>query len=393
MKETIWILLLLEATSGHATNVVRETKLGKVRGKLVRVDATMVEEYKGIPFAEPPIGDLRFKEPVPKKSWEGSWDATNGGTTCHQAPRRNGTTDSAELTEDCLHLNIWAPADAAKSPVLVWIHGGGFAYGGSSLDYYDGQLLAASTRVLVVSMNYRVGILGFLNANSPEAQGNQGLLDQNLALKWIQEHIDVFGGDPAMVTVIGQSAGAMSIHAHILSPLSKGLFKRAVMLSGSHNNLDFVDSIHGSVIKGDNVAKLLGSLDEIVTFLVLTSAEEIELPRSRLASLLGLTSFPHFSLPPHIPQSARQGESSGAGKRGRKTKRVSCLSVSVRSVCVMLTTFVLATSVIRKHNSRREAIPQNRMPSNGIGDIGRLEAKVPRYLRHVLCREAFSENA
>ncbi|CAN7951289.1 unnamed protein product, partial [Ixodes pacificus] len=255
---TVWILLLLGAASVQATNVVRETKLGKVRGNLVRVDSTDVEEYRGIPFAEPPVGDLRFKEPVPKTPWQGTWNATNGKTTCHQVLHPNIFNNPAVLTEDCLHLNVWAPANAATSPVLVWIHGGGFAYGSASLDGYSSRLLAALTGVVVLAMNYRMGILGFLNANSPDAPGNQGLLDQHLALKWVQANIEVFGGDPARVTIVGNSAGSMSVHAHILSPLSKGLFKGAVMLSGSHNNLDFIDSTHGSVVKGDKVAKLLG---------------------------------------------------------------------------------------------------------------------------------------
>ncbi|CAN7951874.1 unnamed protein product, partial [Ixodes pacificus] len=305
VEGTVWILLLIGAASGQATNVVRETKLGKVRGNLVRVDSTDVEEYRGIPFAEPPVGDLRFKEPVPKTPWEGTWNATIGETTCHQVLHPNIFNNPAVLTEDCLHLNVWAPANAAKSPVFVWIHGGGFAYGSASLDGYNGRLLAALTGVVVLAMNYRMGILGFLNANSPDAPGNQGLLDQHLALKWVQANIEVFGGDPARVTIVGNSAGSMSVHAHILSPLSKGLFRRAVMLSGSHNNLDFIDSTHGSVVKGDNVAKLLGCSrhnkdlithpDDVLRCLRSKTAEELALATSEIFDSKEFTFFPTFN--------------------------------------------------------------------------------------------------
>ncbi|CAN8032967.1 unnamed protein product [Ixodes persulcatus] len=313
---TVWILLLFGATLVQATNVVRETKLGKVRGNLVRVDSTDVEEYIGIPFAEPPVGNLRFKEPVPKTPWKGTWNATNGETICHQVLHPNICNNPAVLTEDCLHLNVWAPANAAKSAVLVYIHGGGFAYGSATLHGNNGLQLAASTGVVVASMNYRLGILGFLNANSPDAPGNQGLLDQHLALKWIQENIDVFGGDPARVTIIGSSAGSMSVHAHILSPLSKGLFKRAVMLSGSHNNLDFIDSTHGSVVKGDNVAKLLGCSrhdkdlithpDDVLRCLRSKTAEELALATSEIFDSKEFTFFPTFNdrFLPKVPTAA-----------------------------------------------------------------------------------------
>ncbi|CAN8030655.1 unnamed protein product, partial [Ixodes persulcatus] len=196
------------------------------------------------------------------------------------------------------------------------IHGGGFAYGSGSLGNYNGLLLAASTGMVVISMNYRLGILGFLNANSSDAPGNQGLLDQHLALKWVQANIHVFRGDPARVTIAGDSAGSMSVHGHILSPLSKGLFKRALMLSGSHNNIDFIDSTHGSVVKGDNVAKLLGCsrhdkylithTDDVLRCLRSTTAEERVIATSEIFDPKRFTFFPTFNdrFLPKVPTAA-----------------------------------------------------------------------------------------
>ncbi|KAH7934409.1 hypothetical protein HPB52_024241 [Rhipicephalus sanguineus] len=168
--------------------------------------------------------------------------------------------DDIEYTEDCLHLNVWSPPsqDGDLVPVVVWIHGGGFSLGCASYDNYTGALLAAKTSLIVVSMNYRLGILGFLDANSPEAPGNMGLMDQSLALKWIQENIHEFGGDPSRVTILGESAGAMSVHAHVLSPVSRGLFQRAYMMSGTMHTLDFFDATHESISKGDTVATIVG---------------------------------------------------------------------------------------------------------------------------------------
>ncbi|NXS63522.1 ACES Acetylcholinesterase, partial [Brachypteracias leptosomus] len=144
-----------------------------------------------------------------------------------------------EMSEDCLYLNLWVPhppPPPGTAPVLVWIYGGGFYSGAASLDVYDGRYLAASEKVVVVSMNYRVGSLGFLALpGHPEAPGNVGLLDQRLALRWVQENVGAFGGDPGAVTLFGESAGAASVGLHLLSPGSRPLFRRAVLQSGSPN--------------------------------------------------------------------------------------------------------------------------------------------------------------
>uniref|UniRef100_A0A090XFH9 Carboxylic ester hydrolase n=1 Tax=Ixodes ricinus TaxID=34613 RepID=A0A090XFH9_IXORI len=258
MTKALWIAILVTAAHCQSDHVERQTKLGKLRGNRLKILGNVIEEYVGIPYAEPPIGDFRFKEPVPRSPWKETYDATTGGRACPQPPIIENAKKPLIYTEDCLHLNVWMPQNARRSNVLVWIHGGGFTYGTASYEFYTGSLLSAKTGFVVVSFNYRVGMLGFLNANSPDAPGNQGLLDQNLALKWVRDNIEAFGGDPSLVTIFGESAGGMSVHSHVLSPMSKGLFKRAVIMSGSMYTIDFFESAHESIIKGNKVAQLVG---------------------------------------------------------------------------------------------------------------------------------------
>jgi len=193
-----------------------------------------VERFFGVPYAAPPIGDLRWRAPRPVKAWPGVRAARAFSPVCRQtAP---WITDPQ--SEDCLYLNIWAPRAAKKLPVMVWIHGGGFFGGAGSQAGYDGTRLTRQG-VIVVTLNYRLGIFGFfahpeLSAESPDkASGNQGILDQIAALRWVQRNITAFGGDPTRVTVMGESAGAISVAALVASPLAKGLFQRAIAESGN----------------------------------------------------------------------------------------------------------------------------------------------------------------
>lgn len=276
--------------------VVRETKNGKVRGRVLQVLDVLVEAYKGIPFAEPPVGKIRFKPPVACSPWDGMYEATGDGTACPQIRIPFIAKDGVAYTEDCLHLNVWTPAPEmfARLPVFVSIHGGGFTHGSSASKIYDGAYLAAKSGHVVVSMNYRLGILGFLNADSPEAPGNVGLLDQHLALKWVQENVEAFGGDPEMVAIFGESAGGVSVHAHVLSPMSKGLFKRAIIMSGTANGIDFFDTVHESLRKGNDVAKMVGCSQrgkdlmshpgDVLECLRLKPADELALASSEMAA-------------------------------------------------------------------------------------------------------------
>ncbi|XP_024106194.2 acetylcholinesterase isoform X2 [Pongo pygmaeus] len=219
---------------------------GRLRGIRLKTPGGPVSAFLGIPFAEPPMGPRRFLPPEPKQPWSGVVDATTFQSVCYQYvdtlyPGFEGTemwNPNRELSEDCLYLNVWTPypRPTSPTPVLVWIYGGGFYSGASSLDVYDGRFLVQAERTVLVSMNYRVGAFGFLALpGSREAPGNVGLLDQRLALQWVQENVAAFGGDPTSVTLFGESAGAASVGMHLLSPPSRGLFHRAVLQSGAPN--------------------------------------------------------------------------------------------------------------------------------------------------------------
>ncbi len=197
--------------------------------------------FKGIPFAAPPAGELRWKEPQPVAPWKGVRKTTEFGARCMQARIYDDMVfrDSGP-SEDCLYLNVWTPGISAKTkrPVMVWIYGGGFQAGASSEPRQDGENLAHKG-VVVISMNYRLGIFGFfshpaLTAESPHhASGNYGLMDQAAALKWVHENIAAFGGDPENVTIFGESAGSFAVSALMASPLSKGLIHAAIGESGA----------------------------------------------------------------------------------------------------------------------------------------------------------------
>ncbi|XP_037563296.1 acetylcholinesterase-like [Dermacentor silvarum] len=260
------VLLLLWCTSAHGGDVERVTSLGTVSGRKLNLLNTIVEEYIGIPYAEPPLGELRFRPPLPSRQWTDTFDATTQRTACPQGLLPGLMAGDVVYTEDCLRLNVWTSLSQRclnkdLSPILVWIHGGGFSYGSASYDNYTGATLAAKTGLVVISMNYRLGALGFLDANSPEAPGNMGLMDQNLALRWIRDNAEFFGGDSSKVTLFGQSAGALSVHGHMLSPMSKGLFTRAVMLSGALYTIDSYNSPSYSLRMGERLAMLTGCAD------------------------------------------------------------------------------------------------------------------------------------
>ena len=204
-----------------------------------------IRVFKGIPFAAPPVGDLRWRAPQPVPKWQGVRDAGKFGDVCIQ-PAGQGRLNvaymegSPEASEDCLYLNVWTGAVSARErrPVMVYLFGGAFTEGAGSVPLYDGDALARKG-VVVVTMNYRLGPYGFfvhpaLTAESPhKASGNYGLMDMLASVRWVQRNIAAFGGDPRNVTVFGQSAGAMAISSLVASPQSKGLFQRAISESGA----------------------------------------------------------------------------------------------------------------------------------------------------------------
>ncbi|GMA14031.1 carboxylesterase family protein [Deinococcus metallilatus] len=201
-------------------------------GLLVGREAGGVRVWQGIPYAAPPVGERRWKAPEPAPIWVGERDASRPGNVCVQ-PRPPLAGGGLRGAEDCLYLNVYAPANAARAPVMVWIHGGSFRSGAGS--DYDGRVLARERGVVVVTVNYRLGPLGFLAAPGlleGRTDGNYGLLDQQAALRWVRANAAAFGGDPANVTVFGESAGGMSLCAQLASPGAAGLFDKAVLQSG-----------------------------------------------------------------------------------------------------------------------------------------------------------------
>jgi len=201
-----------------------------------------VRSFKGIPFAQPPVGDLRWREPQPVQNWPGVRNADKFGPTCMQrlSPNADYWFRGDGMSEDCLYLNVWTPAKSGreKLPVLVYVFGGGFQNGDGSEPRYDGESMARKG-IVAVSLNYRTNILGFfvhpeLTRESPHrASGNYGLLDQVAALRWVQKNIAAFGGDPKRVTIAGESAGSISVSALMASPLSKDLMAGAICESGA----------------------------------------------------------------------------------------------------------------------------------------------------------------
>ncbi len=213
-------------------------------GLLQGTEANGVQAFKGIPYAAPPVGALRWRPPQPAETWSGARDATAYGPDCMQAPfPPDAAPIRTQPSEDCLTLNVWRPAARIKrAPVMVWIHGGGFVNGGSSPAVYSGEAFARRG-VVLVSINYRLGRFGFFafpaltREHADEPKGNYGFMDQIAALQWVRRNISGFGGDPQNVTVFGESAGGMSIHALLLSPAATGLFQKAIVESGGGRSL------------------------------------------------------------------------------------------------------------------------------------------------------------
>jgi len=229
-------LVLVNAAVVSAQGPVVETASGEVRGRV----SEGVAAFKGIPYAAPPVGELRWRAPRPAEPWEGVRDALEFGAHCPQAPFMDQGTFGAPTDEDCLFLNVWTPEDRGEEPlpVLFWIHGGGFVNGGSAEPRLDGTTLARHG-VVLVSVNYRLGRLGFFAhpaLTAEDADGgrlaNYGIMDQIAALEWVRANIARFGGDPANVTIFGESAGGMSVQHLMTAPAAEGLFARAISQSG-----------------------------------------------------------------------------------------------------------------------------------------------------------------
>ncbi len=279
------ILVIAVAHAASAADAAPRavTASGEVAGE--QVDGAAV--FRGLPYAAPPVGPLRWRAPQPAPQWAGVRQASSFGTACPQKPGLSleGGGDPGALREDCLYLNVWTPRDepGARLPVMVWLHGGALIFGAGGLSLYDGAALARQG-VIVVTLNYRLGPLGYfvhpaLERAAPGGPANFGLLDQIAALRWVQRNIESFGGDPRQVTVFGQSAGAQSVLALMASPLARDLFQRAIAQSPygipSHTRLQARET-------GIRVAEALGLPGAGAT------ADELRaVPAERFASLEG----------------------------------------------------------------------------------------------------------
>ena len=235
LRMIVLVVLNLLALSARADAPVQATAPVKVSGgEIAGTRAGAMAVYLGVPFAAAPVGPLRWRAPQAVVPWQGVRQANSFSAACAQT----AVWVTHPKSEDCLYLNVWAPEQAGKLPVIVWLHGGGYYGGTAAQDGYNGSRLASHGAV-VVTLNYRLGIFGFfahpeLSAESPaKSSGNQGVEDQIAALRWVRHNIGAFGGDPRRVTIVGESAGAGSVAMLLASPLAKGLFQRAIAESGT----------------------------------------------------------------------------------------------------------------------------------------------------------------
>ncbi|MGH8181369.1 MAG: carboxylesterase/lipase family protein [Steroidobacteraceae bacterium] len=274
MRAAVQVALAIAISLGCAPTAAAASKVEPIvtiaQGMLAgRVDTRGVRSFKGIPYAKPPVGDRRWKAPVAAGGWTGVRDAGRFGAGCIQPPwpaRSIYNDHISNVSEDCLFLNVWAPAHARNAPVIVWIYGGGLVFGSTWEPYYDGSGFAAHG-VVFLSMNYRLGVLGWLalpalSAESPHGvSGNYGLLDQIAALEWVRRNIADFGGDPGNVTIMGESAGGLSVAYLLASPLARGLFQKAIGESlGIYSEPELKKADHGLPAAEETGARLARSL-------------------------------------------------------------------------------------------------------------------------------------
>jgi para-nitrobenzyl esterase len=249
MKTLLGAMLAAIAALGSVAAMSQIRDVEVTGGRLAGADSNGVVAFKGVPFAAPPVGALRWKAPQPVQAWTGVKQAASFAPACMQAA--SPYSPVASMSEDCLYLNVWTPAKtpADKLPVMVWIYGGAFAGGATSLPTYDGTGLARKG-VVLVSVAYRLGPFGFLahpelTTESGKGSGNYGLLDQIAGLAWVKQNIAKFGGDPSRVTVFGESAGGIAVSMLTVSPYAKGLFQRAISESGGNLGIPRTEANEG----------------------------------------------------------------------------------------------------------------------------------------------------
>lgn len=254
------------------SKLIVETKQGLLRGTVEKG----VYVWKGVRYAQPPVGALRFRKAQEPERWEGVRDAKEYGNICHQPTSR--LSSEGKMSEDCLFLNVWASANkTVNKPVLFWIHGGGFALGSGSDEMYNGSEMCRNADVVLVTINYRLGPFGFmylehLGNDSLKFENNLGLYDQAAALQWVKDNIAAFGGNPNNITIFGESAGANSVLSHMASPVSKGKFQKAIVQSAAW----YVElTINEAKQMTANYLKLLNIMPEKIQELLSVPAEKM----------------------------------------------------------------------------------------------------------------------
>uniref|UniRef100_A0AAU7E4B0 acetylcholinesterase n=1 Tax=Cupiennius salei TaxID=6928 RepID=A0AAU7E4B0_CUPSA len=261
----LFIAYLLRISSSE---LIIETTNGPIRSTLALSDD--VEAFLGVPYAEPPTGDLRFAKPVPKKHWGEIYNASSLPPPCAQYSLGENyfLPDLTNMSEDCLYLNVWIPTSKPSSglrPVIVYLHPGAFSAGSSNFRAHDGSHLSSRGDAVVVTINYRLGVFGYFLGYTEEANGNMGMYDQIMAIKWVKDNAKSFSGDPENVVLMGVSAGAMSVSGHMISPLSKNLFKKAIIQSGSIVHPLFLDDNPRLFKNSELVSSMVGCTNETLT--------------------------------------------------------------------------------------------------------------------------------
>ncbi|XP_067133895.1 acetylcholinesterase-like [Centruroides vittatus] len=257
MKSLLIILTIACLLPDYFCHIIVQTSTGKIRGKKINVLKNELYAFFGIPYALPPIDELRFRKPQPISAWNEILNTTTMSPICMQDPIfpifEWVPNNRRYMSEDCLYINILVPVHKTEDKpfsTMVWIHGGEFNTGTVNMDAHYGKFLSSIGNVIVISLNYRLGIFGFLNLGNTQTTGNIGMLDQVTALKWIHENVENFGGDRNEITLFGSSAGSISVTHHMISPLTKGLFKRVILQSGSNYSpmfsVDPIDNIRSS---------------------------------------------------------------------------------------------------------------------------------------------------
>lgn len=264
---SLFTLCSLHGISSLDTPIVHTTS-GSVAGRRLHLEHGDVDAFLGIPYAMPPIGQLRFRKPLPVKPWNDVLNATTKPTACWQTdftPLRNVSLVYPVATEDCLHINVWRPSHTCDEgvsccgrnlSVVVFVYGGAFQWGDAGLFIYDPANFVALSNVVYVTFNHRLGIMGFYPSSADSLPGNVGFYDQLSALRWVKNNIASFGGNPGDVTLVGHSAGAMSVGLHCTSAISRGLFKRAILQSGTPITLIIGVAFSGSVLFREHAEKL-----------------------------------------------------------------------------------------------------------------------------------------